>query len=83
MSPVVSLLSCSVTTPAGSGGLRLSGPGEHFARYDALRAQGGMHLGVAGPGENPFWLVTQMEQVRHCFQDPATFSSSASWRLPP
>jgi cytochrome P450 len=54
-----------------------SGPGEHFARYDALRAQAGMHFGVAGPGENPFWLVTQMEQARQCFQDPATFSSSA------
>ena len=47
-----------------------SGPGEHFARYDALRAKGGMHAGVAGPRENPFWLVTQMEQVRQCFQDP-------------
>jgi cytochrome P450 len=53
-----------------------SGPCEHFARYDKLRAEGGMHFGVAGEG-HPFWFVGRLEDARACFQDPATFSSNS------
>jgi cytochrome P450 len=53
-----------------------SGPGEHFARYDALRAQADVHPGLAGDGL-PFLLVSRMSGIRECMQDPALFSSSA------
>lgn len=53
-----------------------SGPGEHFARYDTLRAKGAAHPGVA-PAGNPFLLVSTMDGIRGCMQDAATFSSSA------
>jgi cytochrome P450 len=52
-----------------------SAPGEHFARYDVLRDQAGAHPGTAG--ERPFLLVTRMEGIRGCLQDPALFSSSS------
>ena len=58
-----------VNTPA-------SGPGEHFDRFDDLRARGDMHFGLAGQ-EHPFWLVTRMDSIRACLEDPATFSSRA------
>lgn len=54
-----------------------SGPGEHFARYDALRGEAPTHLGTAGEADSPFWLLTRMEDIRACFQDPSTFSSSS------
>jgi cytochrome P450 len=53
-----------------------SEPGEHFARYDALRAQADVHPGLAGD-ELPFLLVSRMSGIRACMQDPALFSSSA------
>jgi cytochrome P450 len=55
----------------------VSAPGEHFARYDTLREQGRMHFGAAGPDQHPFWLVTHLAEMRECYQDPSTFSSSA------
>jgi cytochrome P450 len=54
-----------------------SEPGEHFARYDALREKGRMHFGQAGAENHPFWLVTHIAEQRACYQDPSTFSSSA------
>jgi cytochrome P450 len=54
-----------------------SGPGEHFARYDELRAKGDVHFGLAGAEDNPFWLVSRIEDIRTCFGDPSTFSNSA------
>lgn len=53
-----------------------SKPGEHFARYDTLRAKADVHPGVAGD-ELPFLLVTRMSGIRACMQDPSLFSSSA------
>jgi cytochrome P450 len=55
----------------------VSGPGEHFATLDDLRAEGGMHHGVAGPNENPFWLVSGAEDILECFQNPEVFSNSS------
>jgi cytochrome P450 len=55
----------------------VSGPGEHFDRYDELRAQGDVHFGVAGAEEHPFWMLTRMEDIRNCMQDASVFSSSA------
>ncbi|MGX7681198.1 cytochrome P450 [Jatrophihabitans sp. DSM 45814] len=54
-----------------------SGPGEHFALYDQLREQARMHPGVAGAEDHPFWIVSEMEDMLRCFQDPEVFSSSA------
>lgn len=53
-----------------------SGPGEHFARYDALRAAAPAHPGIA-PAGNPFLLVSSASGIRGCLQDTATFSSSS------
>jgi cytochrome P450 len=53
----------------------VSGPGEHFARYDALRDSARMHYGVAGPDEHPFWLVSGADDVLTCLQDAEVFSS--------
>jgi cytochrome P450 len=53
-----------------------SGPGEHFARYDALRATAPAHPGIA-PAGNPFLLVSSASGIRGCLQDTATFSSSS------
>ncbi|TQS45073.1 cytochrome P450 [Cryptosporangium phraense] len=50
-------------------------PGEHFARYDTLRNAAPAHVGQTDDGE--FILASSMEAIRACFQDPATFSSSA------
>lgn len=54
-----------------------SGPGEHFARYDELRADGVIHPGVAGADDHAFWLVTGVNEIRQCFQDTAVFSNSS------
>jgi cytochrome P450 len=54
----------------------VSGAGEHFDSYDVLRDEARIHFGTAG-GEFPFWMVTEMADIRGCFQDPTTFSSSA------
>jgi cytochrome P450 len=54
-----------------------SAPCEHFDRYDELRTRSAVHFGVAGAEEHPFWLLTRTEDIRGCFQDPATFSSSS------
>jgi cytochrome P450 len=54
-----------------------SGPCEHFARYDELRAKGDVHFGLAGADNNPFWLVSRIEDIRTCLADPSTFSNSA------
>jgi cytochrome P450 len=54
----------------------VSGPGEHFARYDALREKGNVHPATVN-GRNPYLLVSGMAEIRACLQDPATFSSSA------
>ena len=53
-----------------------SEPGEHFERYDQLRAQAPAHLGTTAD-DHPFWLVTRMADIRACYQDPTVFSSSA------
>jgi cytochrome P450 len=53
-----------------------SAPGEHFARYDALRAKGEVHPGMASD-KHPFLLVSGISGVRSCLQDPSTFSSSS------
>jgi cytochrome P450 len=53
-----------------------SGPCEHFARYDALRAKSAVHPGIAS-GQYPFLLVSTIGDIRACLQDPTTFSSSA------
>jgi cytochrome P450 len=50
--------------------------GEHFDSYDVLRGEGPIHFGLA-MDEHPFWMVTEMADIRGCFQDPATFSNSA------
>lgn len=55
----------------------VSKPGEHFEHYDRLRAQAPIHRGVAGAQEHPFWLVSEMADIRHCFQETDVFSSSA------
>jgi cytochrome P450 len=55
----------------------VSGPGEHFALLDDLRAKAGMHYGVAGPDENPFWLVSGASDILSCFQEPEVFSNSS------
>jgi cytochrome P450 len=52
-------------------------PGEHFARFEALRDRGHLIPGVAGEAEHPFWVVTRMQDVRACCQDPTIFSNSA------
>jgi cytochrome P450 len=68
---------------AASAPLRLedlnvpSGPCEHFERYDQLRDQAPVHRGVAGAQEHPFLLVSEMSDIRECFQNPGVFSSSA------
>jgi cytochrome P450 len=54
-----------------------SGPGEHFDGYDVYREKGPIHRGTAGAENNPFWFVTRIEDMRACYQDPYTFSSSA------
>jgi cytochrome P450 len=54
----------------------VAAPGEHFARYDALRAQAAAHPATIN-GEPPFLLVSRMSGIRACLQDPALFSSSA------
>jgi cytochrome P450 len=54
----------------------VSGPGEHFARYDALRARGSAHSGTVHD-RDPFVLVSAIDEIRSCLQDPATFSSSS------
>jgi len=54
----------------------VSGPCEHFARYDVLRAQGKAHPGTV-LGRDPFVLVSGIEEIRSTLQDPATFSNSA------
>jgi cytochrome P450 len=54
----------------------VSGPCEHFARYDVLRAQGKAHPGTV-LGRDPFVLVSGMEEIRSTLQDPTTFSNSA------
>jgi cytochrome P450 len=54
----------------------VSGPGEHFARYDALREKGNVHPATVN-GRNPFLLVGGIAEIRACLQDAATFSSSA------
>jgi cytochrome P450 len=50
--------------------------GEHFDSYDVLRAEGPIHFGLA-MDEHRFWMVTEMADIRNCFQNPATFSNSA------
>jgi len=74
--------SVAATNPAGPLRLEdvnaaLSGPGEHFERYDRLRELAPVHRGVAGPQEHPFWLVSEMSYIRECFQAPEVFSNSA------
>lgn len=54
----------------------VSGPGEHFARYDVLREQGSAHPGTVR-GQNPFVLVSGIGEIRSCLQDPGLFSNSA------
>ena len=41
----------------------VSGPGEHFARYDALREKGNVHLATVN-GRNPFLLVSGIAEIR-------------------
>ena len=53
----------------------VSGPCEHFARYDALRSKADVHPGTAG--EHPFLLVSRISDIRAVMQDPAVFSSRA------
>jgi len=54
-----------------------SGPGEHFDTWSAYREKGAIHPGTAGADKVPFYFVTGMEDMRACYQDPQTFSSSA------
>jgi cytochrome P450 len=54
-----------------------SGPGEHFDTYDHYREKGAIFRGTAGPENHPFWFVTGIADIRACYQDPYTFSSSA------
>lgn len=53
-----------------------SAPGEHFARYDALREKAAVHTGTV-EGAPPFVLATTMDNIRACMQDAETWSSSA------
>src|ERR1700733_7332166 len=50
----------------------VSGPGEHFARYDGLREKGNVHPATVN-GRNPFLLVSGIAEIRACLQDAATF----------
>jgi hypothetical protein len=63
MSPVVSLLSCSVTTPAGSGDLRLSGPGEHFG---ARRRMASIVLPWSPGAERKLMLYRELASSEKC-----------------
>ena len=54
----------------------VSGPGEHFARYDALRARGSAHAATVHD-RDPLLVVTGIGGIRSCLQDPGTFSSRA------
>ena len=54
-----------------------SGPGEHFDTWSSYREKGPIHPGVAGAEQVPFYFVTGMVDMRACYQDPETFSSSA------
>ncbi|HVW40019.1 MAG TPA: cytochrome P450 [Amycolatopsis sp.] len=72
-----------MTTTSESGGsvkIRLdevnsavSGPCEHFDRYDELRGEGRAHFGDANGHD--FWMLTRQRDMLAVFQDPATFSS--------
>jgi cytochrome P450 len=54
----------------------VSGPGEHFAIYDALRAQGSAHRATVHDRDT-LVVVSGIDGIRSCMQDPATFSNRA------
>lgn len=51
----------------------VSGPCEHFATYDRLRAESRFHAGDANGHD--FWMLTRQRDMLAVFQDPSTFSS--------
>jgi cytochrome P450 len=54
----------------------VSGPGEHFERYDALRAEASAHVATVHDRDR-LVVVSGIDAIRSCLQDPATFSNRA------